>query len=472
MSSERNCSLYVILSFLGLAFTPLLATANSLPPKTNVEKLIKERVDRGYNVGIVVAVISPQGTNFYSYGKSSKQPSAWPVNENSLFPLASVTKIFTGLLLADMVEKGKLSLDDPAQKYLPQTVRLPTYQGHEITLLQLATHTSGLPPRPVLVVSEDPYGHLTPQDLENFLNNYSLTRAPGAQYEYGDLGFGLLADIVASQAGMSYPRLLAEIITKPLDMNHTEIITSPNNNQKLVTGYNAADLQTPYFHFPILQGAGALYSTASDLEKFVAANLGLTKSNLYSAMKLSHIPRYTEGNPANNLDFPGAENLRIGLGWNIDSEHHLIWKNGNMPGFSSFIGFNPVKKIGVVILTNTGNVIYTTNLGTHLLNSKLKLFPLYQEKVIDRKWLEKYSGKYLVSDGSYYTIVTKDNHLKVQHINHGIPSDFFNIYPLSETQFFGRVANALFTFQLEKKTGGFILNENGVKTSAKKITSE
>ncbi len=462
------------LVFSALAFTPLLVTANPSPPTAtvNVEQLIKERVNRAYNVGIVVAVISPDGTHFYNYGKSSKQSNAWPVNENSLFPLASITKVFTGLLFADMVEQGKLGLDDPAQKYLPQTIRLPTYKGREITLIQLATHTSGLSPRPVppeSAIGEDPYGHLTTQDLENFLNHYSLTRAPGTQYEYGDLGFGLLADIVSNQAGISYPSLISERITKPLAMDHTQIITSPNINQKLITGYNAADQQTPFFHFPILQGAGALYSTASDLTKFVSANLGLNKSHLYSAMKLSHIPRQTEGNPAMNMDFPGVENLSIGIGWNIDGQHQVIWKNGNMPGFSSFIGFNPVKKIGVVILTNTGNVIYTTNLGIHLLNPKLKLFRLYQEKIINPKRLEQYSGQYQASDGSLYTIVTENRHLKVQHINHGIASNFFYIYSMSETQFFGKVANAIFTFQSDKKTNGFVLNENGSKTLAKKI---
>jgi D-alanyl-D-alanine-carboxypeptidase/D-alanyl-D-alanine-endopeptidase len=119
------------------------------------------------NASIVVGIIGPNGTQVYSYGNISKTNST-KVNGNTIFDTASITKTFTTTLLADMVKQGLVNLEDPIEKYLPATVKVPTYNGHKITLEDLTTHTSGLPDFPAGWIRNHTY---TTQQVYNFLSN-------------------------------------------------------------------------------------------------------------------------------------------------------------------------------------------------------------------------------------------------------------------------------------------------------------
>lgn len=444
-----------LLTSLFLAGQTAFADSNN-----EINNLLKERVDKKYNSAIVVAVIDKNGTQFYNAGTATK------LDQNTLFPIASITKVFTTLLLAQGVENGTYKLNDPAQKYLPK-LKLPKFNGKEITLEQLATHTSGLPTQLNSENDSDPYLNLTQQNFDDFLNSSHLETEPGKHYAYSNIGIGLLGDIISLHENTAYATLIKNQITKPLTMNATEIFSSPP--QQIITGYDAADAPVTPYHFPILQAAGAMYSTAADLAKFVAANAGLTKTNLYPAMQLAHKPQHSENITVKNFDYPGVEQLDIGLGWNIDRHYHLVWKNGNMPGYSSFIGFDPKTQRGVVILANTGNVTYTDNLAIHILNSQIPLLPLYQETSINPDLLKQYAGIYLASDGSYYHFTAEGNHLKTQHFATAQGSPFFNIYPSSKNQFFGKVSDSVFTFKKQQQgLMGFTLVEGGKEIHALK----
>lgn len=424
-----------------------------------IEALIKERIDKKYNVGIVVAVVEPNATQFYSCGKVSKTDDAAAVNEKTVFPIASITKVFTTLLLADDIVQGLARLNDPANNFLPNSAKLPNYEGFEITLEDLATHTSGLP-------SFGKVESYTEKELYQTLHQAKLSVAPGSHYTYSDI-IGLLGDIVANLSHTPYEVLLQEKILQPLLMQNTALVPFPK--QQEVVGYNAADVAGLPFSFPVLQATGALQSTAEDLAKFISANMGLTKTSLYPAMQLSHQPIHSEGAPLEDFDFPGLEKLEIGLGWNIDQEHNVVWKNGNFPNYTSFIGFNPKTKRGVVVLANTGNIAYTDNLALHLLNPEIELLPLYEEVDLPKKTIDAYAGRYQVSDGAYYLFESGKNHLKAQHITTTATSDFFNIYPLSDHQFFGRVADALFSFSEENGVMALVLQEGRKKYSGIRI---
>jgi CubicO group peptidase (beta-lactamase class C family) len=135
-------------SFIGgvLALTLLLqcAFAQSIASDSEIRKTLVDRIDTYHrNVGIVVGVIEPQGRRIVAYGRIDKSDPR-PVNGDTIFEIDSVTKVFTGLLLADMVQRGEVSLSDPVAKYLPPGVKLPERRGRQINLLDLATHTSGL----------------------------------------------------------------------------------------------------------------------------------------------------------------------------------------------------------------------------------------------------------------------------------------------------------------------------------------
>ena len=154
-----------------------------------------------------------------------------PLDGNTVFEMGSISKVFTGALLADMVARGEVKLDDPIAKYLPQTVKVPSRNGRQITLLDLATQSSGLPRLPSNMRPADfsnPYADYSVQQLYEFLSGYSLTRDPGQRYEYSNLGVGLLGHVLALRAGKSYEEILKERILDPLGMNDTRVDATPS----------------------------------------------------------------------------------------------------------------------------------------------------------------------------------------------------------------------------------------------------
>src|SRR5262245_36881471 len=156
-----------------------------------IKSILLDRVDRAKrSVGIVVGLVDEKGTRIISYGKPS-QTSDQTVNGDSVFEIGSVTKVFTAILLAEMVERGEVSLQDPISKYLPKSVKTPTRDGKEITLLDLSSQVSGLPRLPGNFAPKDrenPYADYTVEQMYAFLSGYTPTRDIGAKYEYSNYG--------------------------------------------------------------------------------------------------------------------------------------------------------------------------------------------------------------------------------------------------------------------------------------------
>ena len=187
------------MNFLGAAIamsifailTPSFAgTQTVLPSDVEIRKILAECLGKNEKaVGIVVGVIDPQGRRIISYGHRNGG-DARPLDGDTVFEIASVTKVFTALLLADMVEKNEVALSDPASKYLPAAaIKLPERNGHLITLLDLATHTSGLPFMPA---NTPPFNDPTAAkysigDLKHYLAGYQLTRDIGTEWDYSNL---------------------------------------------------------------------------------------------------------------------------------------------------------------------------------------------------------------------------------------------------------------------------------------------
>jgi CubicO group peptidase (beta-lactamase class C family) len=211
-------------------------------------------------VGLAVGIVDQQGARVVCHGTLDNGTDRY-VDGDTLFAIGSITKVFTALLLQDMVERGEMRLDDPVQKYLPESVRMPTFRGRQITLLHLATHTSALP--------RDYSGN-----LYSFLSNCKLQRAPGTQKEYSNLGVGLLGHLIARKAGMDYESLVLERICRPLGMNDTCITVPPDLKSRCAAahampGHRVRD-SSPTHHdtnalAPTLYGAGSIRSTANDL---------------------------------------------------------------------------------------------------------------------------------------------------------------------------------------------------------------
>ena len=275
------------------------------PPEIpdDIAQSIRQRVDRGYNVGMIVGVVNPHGRKYYSYGKTALKDGAPPC-EDTIFEIGSVTKVFTGLLLADMAERGELSLDDPIAKHLPAGIRAPTCNGRPIRLAHLATHTSGLPRLPDNMGTlglDDPYGDYTAQQMYEFLSRHRLRRDAGEEYEYSNYGMGLLGQLLARAGGGTYEELIRQRITDKLGMSDTSIALTSEMRNRLAKGHRGG-AEVAGWEFRALAGAGALRSTARDLLTFLAANMGLRDSPLRAAIRRTHEPRCQAGAETLKID--------------------------------------------------------------------------------------------------------------------------------------------------------------------------
>ena len=293
-----------------------------------IRRILTERIDaRKQAVGIVAGVIDPAGRRVIAHGKLAAGDTRTP-DGDTVFEIGSVTKVFTALLLADMVARGEVALDDPVSKYLPQEVRMPRRGGRDITLQDLATHTSGLPRLPSPFTPKNPanpYADYSVEDLYRFLSSHELRRDIGSQYEYSNLGGGLLGHVLARRAGMDYESLVRARITGPLGMNDTRIALTPQMQSRLASGHNERLAPVANWDLPTLAGAGALRSTVNDLLKFVAVPLGDSNRPLAKAMSAMLAVRRPTGAPT----------LEIALGWHVAKRggREIIWHNGGTGGY-------------------------------------------------------------------------------------------------------------------------------------------
>src|SRR5262245_15856312 len=430
-----------------------------------VKNILQDRIDRAKRgVGIVVGLVDEKGTRVITYGNASKD-SKQVLDGNSVFEIGSVTKVFTATLLAEMVERGEVSLSDPISKYLPKTVKTPTRDGKEITLFDLATQTSGLPHIPTTFAPKNPktlYADYSVDQLYAFLSSYTLTRGIGEKYEYSNLGVGLLGHILALRAGTDYETLVRKRICEPLKMRDTKITLTPEMQARLATGHNQMLKPVTNWDLPTLAGAGALRSTVNDMLKIVAANIGLAKSPLFAAMQRAQQSQRETGQP----------DLSIGLNWHIlkkfDSE--MVWHNGGTGGYHSFIGLDRKNRKGVVVLSNSANDI--DDIGRHLLVSQYplaKLEPPKEHKAIkiDPMIFDAYAGEYELAPGFSVVFSREGEKFFLQPPG----QSKVEIFPESETDFFLDVADAQVTFVKDDKgqVTQVVLHQNGRNQTLKKI---
>lgn len=459
--------------FLAVLFILCLASVSSaqdareapVPSDSDIRKILSDRIDTQHqSVGIVVGVIGPEGRRVIAYGHLN-QNDPRTLDGNTIFEIGSATKVFTSLLLADMVQRGEVALDDPVVKYLPAGVKMPERNGRSITLLDLSTHTSGLPPLPANFSPKDmrnPYADYSVEQLYQFVSGYQLTRDIGSQYQYSNLGGGLLGHVLARRAGVDYEALVRSRICDPLGMHDTRITLTPEMRERLAVGHNQALDSVTNWDLPTLAGAGALRSTANDMLTFLAANLGYTKTPLAPAMAgMLKVRRPT-----------GQADLEIALGWHVFTMNgkDIIWHNGGTGGYRAFMGFDPEVRIAVVALSNTCTAVGVDDIGRHLLDTS---FPLAQppkehkQIVVDPKTFDRYVGNYQLAPKFVITISRDGEHLYEQATN----QPKAEIFPESEKDYFLKVADAQITFVTDDqgRASEMILHQNGRDVHGKRI---
>ena len=331
-----------------------------------LERITRARLTPGSLVGLFIAVADGDKTYTLGAGRKALPVAATP-DMDTEFEIGSITKVFTSALLATLLESGAVKLDDPVSGLLPAGWTMPTLDGHAITLLELATHHSGLPRMPdappkgaltdflLMNMLDDPYRNATVEYVRDYMGQLKLTRAPGAAYEYSNLGAGLLGYALAARTGQSYASMVQDMLCGPLGMGDSAVSLNGEQETRLAQGYMGPTLLGPVcIALPMgrwtmrepFQGCGSLCSTPRDMLKFVRANIAAPEGPLGKVLARVQESRH-------DTDMPGCT---VGLALHIQTvnglDEPMYWHNGGTGGYHSFMGFTKKHRTGVVMLAN------------------------------------------------------------------------------------------------------------------------
>jgi D-alanyl-D-alanine-carboxypeptidase/D-alanyl-D-alanine-endopeptidase len=340
----------IFLSFLFLFLSPFYLIKAFPSVQKEIEDLI-ETFQKDHEItGISAAVIGRENLQKFHqlvFRGTLSRKSPIPINGYSEFRLGPLTQLFTAATLAYFVKEGQVSLSDPVSKFLPKSIELPSYQGEQITLGDLATHTSGLPDLPYNLSSRASF---SVSQMFRFLNHYELKEKPGITYRYSNLGYALLANILMRISKQSFPLLLHHIIVDPLHLGDTIFSLSAEQKKRLATGYEKGKGVAPLTSekiYSVFIGSGGLYSTPQDMLSWLSFNMGKETTSLNAILPLMQHTYH---------QFP---KFRVGLGWKIEAfsnQKDLFMAQGLLFGFGAYMGIVPDLNIGVILMTTQGDL--------------------------------------------------------------------------------------------------------------------
>jgi serine-type D-Ala-D-Ala carboxypeptidase/endopeptidase len=332
------------------------------------------------------------------------------IDAHSAFEIGSVSKTMTAALLAEQIEQGKASLDDPLAAWLPAGTAVPSYDGKPILLRHVVTHTSGLPALPSRMRPSqpgDPYAALDEATVLASLADVKLDAAPGTRFSYSNFAMMLLSDALARRAGQDFETLLRTRLFEPLGMRNAYVSTPPQGVHA-AAGHLPGGKVTAAWNFPLnLAGVGGVRATLDDMVRYVQAQLGQLHTPGDAALKLTRQPVAT------------ASKQPIGINWMLAAigDHNFVLHEGATGGFSSFVGFDPVGQRGVVLLSDTA--LSSTGglgqgLGMHLLDPSLPLGTPRTAATAPASLVDALAGTYAFAGGMQLTLRHRESGLTVQ----------------------------------------------------------
>jgi len=326
-------------------------------------------------------------------------------------------------------------LNDPVAKYLPPGFKAPERDGKTISLLDLATHTSGLPfmPNEVAISNDSTAAKYSNADLRRFVATSELRSGVGEKWEYSNIGYWLLSEALAGRAGLDYESLLQKRVITPLGLNNTAFALSPKMKATLAAGHNAVlQAASPISTLPIysiMPAAGGLYSTANDLLNLLAVAMDYEHSPLDGAMRLTWNTR----RPMSGDGFEQA------LGWTIIREPNnlLIVHDGGTFGYATSIAWEPVRRVAVVVLSN--QVANIGDIARHLLRPSTPLekptATNRTEVALDPTTFDIYVGNYEATGEGIFAVAREADSLTLRSpAEWGLPK--FRLHPENRQDFF------------------------------------
>ncbi|MEM7165648.1 MAG: serine hydrolase domain-containing protein [Planctomycetota bacterium] len=410
-------------------------------------KLAQPLIDSEVVPSLVIGLYDGGHTEVHAFGVVG--PKQTKPNGKTVYEIGSITKVFTGLLLADAVQRKQVALDDPLSKFLRKGIRAPQHQKTEITLEHLATHRSALPRVPANLASTDlvdPYADYGEKLLLEFLHQHDLAAAPGSAYGYSNLGMGLLGYVLANVSKSDYPALVRKRIARPLAMKDTVVTLSPKQKRRRAIPHRDGIAVQPW-EFDVLCGAGGIRSTVDDMLLFIAAHVDVAKSPLAKTIPVATSRK--------------SENM--GLGWHIAGDGITLFHNGQTGGYSSGLFVCPSFKKGVVVLANGASThvdVLAERLIQMLFGMKVEPPEIRKRVKVPAAELQKLAGEYPSTLGFTIFVRVENGALFVQLTNQVA----IRVYAKSPRRFFYQDIAAELEFEVEpgvKHAKAVTLFQNG-----------
>jgi D-alanyl-D-alanine-carboxypeptidase/D-alanyl-D-alanine-endopeptidase len=457
----------LVLSVLAIT-SPAAQEPPRVPDDAAIAAILAQRIDTDKrNVGIVVGVIDAAGPRIVSHGTFGAADTR-RVDADTVFEIGSISKVFTSLLLADMVERGEVRLDDPVAKFLPPTVRVPEKDGRVITLQDLSTHTSALPRLPpdfVVTNPDNPYADYTVAKLYESLGRITLTRPIGSEFEYSNLGAGLLGHALALRAGGDYETLVRSRILAPLKMTDTAIALTTDQRARLARGHNQRRDPVGNWDMASVAGAGAWRSTMRDMMRFLNAFVTTQPHGLSAA-----------AGRMRSVERPALGAMSMRLGWQalnrFDTE---IFSHGGMTGgYAAFVAFMPARRTGVVVLSNMlASATGVEDIGLHLLDPRMPLERPASSRTritLPAEALTPLVGRYELRPGFVATVTQEAGRLFVQPSN----QPRHEVFAEGPRTFFATIVDAQFVFDVDAsgRAVSMTLQQGGGQLTGKRLADD
>ena len=417
--------------------------AAALPSDADIRRIIEQQVQAMAGpeggMGIVVGVLDEKGPRVVAYGDTGGA-NPRPLNGDTVFEIASVSKVFAALLLADMIRTGDLALTDPAAKYLPRS------NGLAMTLADLATHTAGLPFMPDNAPLLSTEARYSKSDLYAFIASLPASDNVGSAWAYSNLDYWLLQEVISARANADFGRVLQNRVLEPLDLRNTAATWSRELKARAAVGHDAALKPAPDIAsltvFNLMPAAGGMVSTANDQLKFLSQVMGYEKAKLAPSMAALLQTRRPAG---------GHEQA---LGWWIigAGEDAIVFHDGGSFGFSSSLAWQPQRRVGVVVLANQTTA--AAGIARHLLQPDTPLAKPKRARrtqiTLDTAVLDRYVGRYDMEDEGVVVIGRDGASLTIELPDSwGLPK--LKLHAETEREFFATLLPLQATFEVDSR---------------------
>jgi serine-type D-Ala-D-Ala carboxypeptidase/endopeptidase len=335
---------------------------------SDLRAAIEQRFKNDRTGACIAAAAIENGTTAAAYVCADAK-SERPFDERTAFEIGSVSKTMTAALLAELIGRGDIALDDPLAKLLPPGAIVPAFNGRQITIGNIVTHTSGLPSFPWRIADfNNPYARLTETDLLGTLAATRLTHVPGSQWEYSNFAMMVLSYGLAKRSGTDFETLLRERLLSPLGMSDTYIAKRPPNVRVAQGHLSNATPAGPWDFQVDMAGVGGVRATLPDMVRYLEGQLGTRESQITPALARTQQQVSSVGGHTTGMNWEILLSTA-----NIANGHTIVMHPGGTGGYSSFVAFDRASKRAVVLLSDTAltDLGGLRTLGLHLLDPSL-----------------------------------------------------------------------------------------------------